>query len=55
MRRHRVRVNASFTIVNIAIAVTEGIGKQLDPELDLMQEALPYFLAHPVGTATAKA
>jgi predicted unusual protein kinase regulating ubiquinone biosynthesis (AarF/ABC1/UbiB family) len=50
MRRHRVRVNASFTIVNIAIAVTEGIGKQLDPELDLMQEALPYFLAHPAET-----
>jgi ubiquinone biosynthesis protein len=53
MRRHRVRVNASFTIVNIAIAVTEGIGKQLDPELDLMQEALPYFLAHPVETGAA--
>jgi ubiquinone biosynthesis protein len=50
MRRHRVRVNASFTIVNIAIAVTEGIGKQLDPELDLMHEALPYFLAHPIET-----
>jgi ubiquinone biosynthesis protein len=48
LRRHRVRVNASFTIVNIAIAVTEGIGKQLDPDLDLMSEALPYFLAHPV-------
>ena len=48
LRRHRVRVNPTFTIVNIAIAVTEGIGKQLDPELDLMAEALPYFLAHPV-------
>jgi len=54
LRRHRVRVNPSFTIVNIAIAVTEGIGKQLDPELDLMSEALPYFLAHPVeGTGRA--
>jgi ubiquinone biosynthesis protein len=53
LRRHRVRVNASFTIVNIAIAVTEGIGKQLDPELDLMSEALPYFLAHPVEAAGA--
>ena len=53
MRRHRVRVNASFTIVNIAIAVTEGIGKQLDPELDLMVEALPYFLSHPVETGAA--
>ncbi|HEY5091003.1 MAG TPA: AarF/UbiB family protein [Polyangia bacterium] len=48
LRRHRVRVNPSFTIVNIAIAVTEGIGKQLDPELDLMSAALPYFLSHPV-------
>jgi ubiquinone biosynthesis protein len=52
LRRHRVRVNPTFTIVNIAIGVTEGIGKQLDPDLDLMSEALPYFLAHPPG-ATA--
>jgi predicted unusual protein kinase regulating ubiquinone biosynthesis (AarF/ABC1/UbiB family) len=36
-----------FTIVNIAIAVTEGIGKQLDPDLDLMAEAIPFFIAHP--------
>jgi ubiquinone biosynthesis protein len=44
LRRHRVRVNATFTLCNIAIAVTEGIGKQLDPQLDLMQEALPFFM-----------
>jgi ubiquinone biosynthesis protein len=43
LRRHRVRVNATFTMVNIAIAVTEGIGKQLDPTLDLLREALPFF------------
>jgi predicted unusual protein kinase regulating ubiquinone biosynthesis (AarF/ABC1/UbiB family) len=43
LRRHRVRVNATFTMVNIAMAVTEGIGKQLDPRLDLMNEALPFF------------
>jgi len=48
LRRHRVRMSPTFTLVNIAIAVTEGIGKQLDPELDLMAEALPFFLAHPV-------
>jgi ubiquinone biosynthesis protein len=53
LRRHRVRVNPTFTIVNIAIAVTEGIGKQLDPELDLMAEALPYFLAHGPEAAAA--
>jgi len=52
LRRHRVRVNPSFTIVNIAIAVTEGIGKQLDPDLDLMSEALPFFMAHPVESAS---
>ena len=51
LRRYRIRVNPTFTIVNIAIAVTEGIGKQLDPELDLMEEAVPYFLAHPVDAA----
>ncbi|HKE13779.1 MAG TPA: AarF/UbiB family protein [Kofleriaceae bacterium] len=43
LRRHRVRVNATFTMVNIAIAVTEGIGKQLDPRLDLLNEAIPFF------------
>jgi ubiquinone biosynthesis protein len=57
LRRHRIRMSPTFTIVNIAIAVTEGIGKQLDPELDLMAEALPYFLANPIeeGTGTAEA
>ena len=44
LRRHRVRVNPTFTMCNIAIAVTEGIGKQLDPSLDLMKEALPFFM-----------
>jgi ubiquinone biosynthesis protein len=43
LRKFRVRVNPTFTLVNIAIAVTEGIGKQLDPEVDLMHSALPFF------------
>jgi ubiquinone biosynthesis protein len=43
LRRHRVRVNPTFTMCNIAIAVTEGIGRQLDPKLDLLQQALPFF------------
>jgi ubiquinone biosynthesis protein len=44
LRRHRVRVNPVYTMCNVAIAVTEGIGKQLDPSLDLVQEALPFFV-----------
>jgi len=43
LRRNRVRVNPTFTMCNIAIAVTEGIGKQLAPELDLISEGLPFF------------
>jgi ubiquinone biosynthesis protein len=45
LRRHRVRVNPVYTMANVAIAVTEGIGKQLDPSLDLVQAALPFFIA----------
>jgi ubiquinone biosynthesis protein len=47
LRRHHIRMAPAFTIVNIAIAVTEGIGRQLDPDLDLMAEAIPFFMAHP--------
>ncbi|HLL21869.1 MAG TPA: AarF/UbiB family protein, partial [Kofleriaceae bacterium] len=43
LRRHRVRVNPTYTMCNVAIAVTEGIGKQLDPSLDLTREAVPIF------------
>lgn len=43
LRRYRVRANPVFTLVNIAIAVTEGIGKQLDPDVDLLGIALAYF------------
>lgn len=44
LRRHRVRVAAIFTMCNIAIAVVEGLGKQLDPDLDMMGLALPFFV-----------
>ncbi len=50
LRRHRVRVNPVYTMANVAIAVTEGIGKQLDPRLDLVQQALPFFMTlHQTG------
>jgi len=44
LRRHRVRVNPVYTMCNVALAVTEGIGKQLDPRLDLVREAMPFFM-----------
>ena len=51
LRRYRVRANPTFTLVNIAIAVTEGIGKQLDPTVDLMAAALPFFARNDFFTA----
>lgn len=54
LRRHRIRVNATFTMVNIAIAVTEGIGKQLAPDLDIMTEAVPFFARVPLGAPVSQ-
>jgi ubiquinone biosynthesis protein len=43
LRRHRVQVDPSFTVVHIALLVAEGLGKQLDPDIDLVPLALPYL------------
>jgi len=53
LRRHRIRVPAEFTTVLIAVAMTEGIGKRLQPTLDLMAEALPFFMTHRPATGTS--
>ncbi len=45
LRRHRVRLNPVYTMASVSIAVTEGLGKQLDPTLDLVQAGLPFFLS----------
>jgi ubiquinone biosynthesis protein len=54
LRRHRVRMNPSYTMCNVAMAVTEGIGKQLDPKLDLLQQALPFFATLPPVAANTR-
>lgn len=43
LRRHRVQIDPSFTVVNIALLVAEGLGKQLDPSIDLVPLAMPYL------------
>jgi ubiquinone biosynthesis protein len=53
LRRHRMRANPTFTLVNIAIMITEGIGKQLDPDVDLMRAAAPFFAKMGFGPVTA--
>jgi ubiquinone biosynthesis protein len=53
LRRYRVRIDPSFTVVQVALLVAEGLGKQLDPSLDIVQLAFPILVkavvANPVG------
>lgn len=45
LRRHKVQIEPVFTVVNVALLVAEGLGKQLDPEIDLVTLAIPYLVA----------
>lgn len=55
LRKHRIQIDPNFTVVNLALLVAEGLGKQLDPEIDLVPLALPYLsnamLTAPPGRA----
>lgn len=43
LRRHHVQVDPSFTVVQLAMLVAEGVGKQLDPALDVLACVAPYL------------
>lgn len=53
LRKHRVQVDPVFTVVNLAMLVAEGIGKQLDPHFDVYSCAMPFLaeasLRYPTG------
>lgn len=44
LRKHRVQVDPSFTVVHLAMLVAEGLGKQLDPEFDVYSCVGPYLM-----------
>ena len=44
LRRHKVQVDPSFTVVHVALLVAEGLGKQLDPDIDMIALAAPYLM-----------
>ena len=52
LRRHRIQARSHMTIVNLALMTAEGLGKRLDPDLSLADEALPY-LAEAIGVPPA--
>jgi ubiquinone biosynthesis protein len=43
LRRHGVQIDPVFTVVNVSMLVAEGLGKQLDPELDMVELSKPYL------------
>jgi ubiquinone biosynthesis protein len=43
LRRHRIHARSHMTMVNLALMAAEGLGKRLDPDLSLTEEALPYL------------
>lgn len=52
VRGQWVRIDPAFTMLAVAIAVVEGVGRQLAPELKLMEEALPFFQREVSGLRT---
>jgi ubiquinone biosynthesis protein len=54
LRRHHVQVDPSFTVVHLALLVAEGLGKQLDPEIDLLALAAPYLVQAMVSAPPAR-
>jgi len=50
-RRHRVCLEANFATTVVAITIVEGIGRQLDPDLDLLYEMAPFVAAAAVSSA----
>lgn len=50
VRNHRVKLEGEFVNVVMSIMILEGVGRTLDPELDLFREALP--LLRSLGTSS---
>ncbi|XP_066999575.2 uncharacterized aarF domain-containing protein kinase 2 isoform X2 [Anabrus simplex] len=44
MIKHRVKLDGSFSSVILAIMVLEGLGRSLDPSVDLVEKAKPFLL-----------
>lgn len=42
--RHQVKLESRFASVIIAMGVVEGLGRELDPTVDILQRAAPYVM-----------
>ena len=44
-RRYGMRLDGRYTVLNVSMMVCEGLGKKLDPSLDITSEAKPFLQA----------
>jgi|HubBroStandDraft_1064217.scaffolds.fasta_scaffold43754_2 ubiquinone biosynthesis protein len=44
-RRYGMRLDGRYTVLNVSMMVCEGLGKKLDPSLDITSEAKPFLTA----------
>jgi ubiquinone biosynthesis protein len=44
-RRYGMRLDGRYTVLNVSMMVCEGLGKKLDPSLDITAEAKPFLAA----------
>ena len=44
-RRYGMRLDGRYTVLNVSMMVCEGLGKKLDPSLDITTEAKPFLQA----------
>lgn len=42
--QHQVKLEPRYATVIIALGVVEGLGRQLDPEVDILKRAAPYVM-----------
>nr|XP_013014257.1 uncharacterized aarF domain-containing protein kinase 2 isoform X3 [Cavia porcellus] len=48
---HKVKLESNFASIVFAIMVLEGLGRSLDPKLDILEAARPFLIPGPVARA----
>ena len=44
LAKHKVKMESNFASVILAVFVLEGLGRSLDPDVDLLERAKPVLL-----------
>lgn len=47
---HKVKLESNFASIVFAIMVLEGLGRSLDPKLDILEAAMPFLMKGPVSS-----